>query len=125
MTDRNVVVVVADRVEEKAYLLGYRRFEGIGTPEGEEIDLEGFRGGAEYANHVLPDLRALAGHSDAGHGTYKVGGEIVIVDEADLDDDPITGETWTAEDYLNVLVDRWHDGARDALDADAEKGENL
>ena len=118
-------VVVANRAVEQAYEMGYERFENFDTPKGQRIDLEGFRSSAEYANHTLSSLRALSGHSDAGYGTYKVGGEIVIVDEADLDDDPITGETWTAEDYLSVLVDRWHDGARDALDADAEKGESL
>lgn len=119
-------VVVADRVESQAYLLGYKRFEDMAEDEDDEfvVDLDGFRQGSEYANHVLPDLRALAGHNDAGHGTYRVGGEIVIVDEADLDDDPIAGEVWTAEEYLSVLVDRWHDGARDALEG-REKGDSL
>lgn len=107
-------VIVADRSEEQAYELGYERFDAVDVDE-DEIDLEGFRSGAEYANHVLPSLRALAGFEDSGYGTYQEGGEIAIVDEANLDDDPIQGASWTASDYLNVLVNRWHDGARDAI----------
>lgn len=116
-------VVVADRVVEQAYNLGYDRFESVEADE-DVVDLEGFRSGAEYANHVLPELRALAGYDDAGYGTYQQDGEIVIVDEADLDDDPIAGDSWTAGEYLSVVVDRWHDGVRDALEG-RERGDSL
>lgn len=117
-------VVVADRVEEQAYELGYERFEDFGGDD-KHISLDGFQSSAEYTNHVLPTLRALAGHDDGiGRGTYHVGGEIAIVDEANLDDDPITGAKWTAGAYTDVLVDRWFDGARDSIEG-REKGASL
>lgn len=123
----SINVVVADRAEEQAYELGYERFEAFenSADEQTELDLSAFTSSSEYANEVLPALRALAGRDDAGHGTYQVGGEIVIVDAANLEDDPITGDRRTTEEYVSVLVDRWHDGARDAFDADAEKGDSL
>lgn len=118
-------VIVADRVEEEAYDLGYDRFEGLAGEETEDFTLSPFRDGAEYANQVLPRLRALAGFTDpSGVGTYTSDTDIVIVDEADLDDDPIAGESWTASEYHSVLVDCWCDGARDAANG-RERGDSL
>jgi len=36
---------------------------------------------AEYANHVLPALRKMAGYSDAGAGTYTIEGDEFLYDE--------------------------------------------
>lgn len=119
-------VIVAERAEREAYEMGYERFEDQDS-RGEvdaDLDLTLFRDSAAYTNYVLPSLRALAGYEDGGHGTYTIGGEIAIVDEADLDDTPIEAETWTAGEYLDVLVDRWTDGARDACLGN-EEGESL
>lgn len=36
----------------------------------EGLDFEYWTESAEYANNVLPRLRAIAGYDDAGYGTY-------------------------------------------------------
>lgn len=118
-------IVVADRAEEQAYNEGYDRLEG--TDAFGDVDLEGFRSGAEYANQVLPTLRELSGHSDRlNTGTYTGNEEIVIVDEADLESDECVfeGDEYDASGYLSTLVGKWHDGARDALEG-RDRGASL
>lgn len=121
-------IVVADRAEEQAYNEGYERFDpGDAHEVRADVDLEGFRSGAEYANQVLPTLRELAGHADRlNTGTYTGNEEIVIVDEADLESDECVfeGDEYDASGYLSTLVGRWHDGARDALEG-RERGASL
>lgn len=121
-------VVVTDRVERKAYIRGYRQFQhSIVDRDDEEIetDLAEFRDSKKYMNSVLPHLRALAGYDDRDEpDPYASGGAVMLVGEESLGDDPIEGERSTAEEYLPTLMQRWNDGARDALRGD-EQSESL
>jgi hypothetical protein len=35
------------------------------------LDMSAYTSGARYSNFILPELRAMAGYSDAGYGTWQ------------------------------------------------------
>lgn len=109
-------VVVEEKAFREAYAMGYERFDGIQLYEGEEFDLAPFTDSAEYANHILPRLRALAGFEDSGYGTYTGNRDIVIVSESDLEDMPISGDLTESHYLYNELVDEFRNGAYKAVD---------
>jgi len=107
-------VIITQRVEQEAYEMGYERFDRMDPVPADGFDLSGFQGSATYANHVLPSLRALAGFEDTGHGTYQQNQTVALVDEADLEDNPIDADETMANEYFQTLMDEWRAGAYDA-----------
>lgn len=125
MTEQ-IAVVVEQAAVEDAYEMGYDRFEGqeLDAEVADEWDYSYFTETATYSNIVQPALRAIAGYGDSGTGTYTENRTIVLVDAADLDDEPTVGDEYNAKDFSQVLYDRFADGARDAV-AGREKGDSL
>ena len=80
------------------------------------FDLAPFRESAAYANHVLPTLRAAAGFSDAGQGTYQETRQVAAVTPGCEGDRPADARLTTSDRLLDVLVDAWDRGAHDAVD---------
>jgi len=95
-------------VELEAYEMGYNEFQGDPVPP-EMLDTAGYTSGARYANIILPELRAMAGYSDDGYGTWQ----------------ELTGEARNEAPYLlNELVDAFFSGMyqknQDMIDAGME-----
>lgn len=110
-------VVREVRVLDTATRRGWNEFGAGDDPSDEPAGaVDHFTGSARYANHVAPDLRALAGYGDAGHGTYRVERPVVVIPEGDGDDVPATGEILRARDVFDAVHDAWMEGAYDALE---------
>lgn len=112
---KDTPVIVIQEAKQDAYDMGYERFEGGDTMEPDEADLAPYHSSADYANNVLPTLRSMAGHADSGHGTYTEVREVVLVEEHDLDDRPIMGQSTDAHYFMSELVEAFNHGAYDAL----------
>jgi len=119
---KDTAVVVEQETLEKAYEMGFDRFEGM--TENDPQDLSDFKESETWANTVSPSLRAMAGFADRGHGTYQEGREIVLADERELDDRPIEGETSDAAYFYQSVVEAFDNGAYDGA-YNHEHGENL
>lgn len=120
--DDTAVILIAEALDD-AYADGFDRFEGFDTVDDEPADLEGFRGGATYANHVLPRLRAAAGYTDpTGAGTYTGHRDVVVVEPGDEGDRPMPGTTVPSGEVFQELAEAWDAGARDALEGN-DRGE--
>jgi len=124
MTDNSIPVVVAPETEEKAYRMGYERFNAADyAQEPEPYWFDNYTQSAEWANIKLPKLRAMAGAADPmGHGTYTEHRDIVVVDYPD--DRPMSGEEWNSQGFHSVLVDKYRDGAHDKIHGE-EYGEGF
>jgi hypothetical protein len=120
MHDKSKTAVVVDQeAKERAYELGFNEFSGMETPENDRLELEFFTDSARYANIVAPKLRAIAGHADSGTGTFTTNRDIILVDERDLEDRPIEGDSWNARDYYSdVIHDAWRQGCHDGFHDD-------
>lgn len=114
MTD-TVPVIVDHETRRRAYDEGYDKFSDLSDGDDtDRFDLAPYKSGAGWCNHVLPRLRAMAGHADRGHGTWTENRQIVLVD--DPTDRPMSGEKWEASGYLSELVEAFDSGAYDAVD---------
>jgi len=119
MHDKNkTAVVVEQEAKERAYELGYDEFSRMDNPEGDRLELEYFTDSARYANIIAPKLRAIAGYADSGHGCYQTNRDIVLVDERELDDRPIEGNSWNAGSFFSEVHDAWRHGCHDGYHND-------
>jgi len=129
----DVKVIVLPEAKEEAYRMGFDRFkdhkqevdsliEQGEMSEEERHDMSGFHQSATYANHVLLDLRAMAGFRDSGYGTYQIDGKVVTVEFPE--DRPMDGEITESHYIFDELIDTWHNGVYDALEGN-EFGEFL
>jgi hypothetical protein len=122
MTDEIAVVKPYYRREE-AYRKGYEAFSDTDLPDEAEPDIDGLRESARYANHVLPDLRAMAGHADRGHGTYNENRQVAAIKPGCEEDEPAAARLTEATRVFGSLLRAWERGAYDALaDLDADPG---
>lgn len=119
-----IAVVKPYYAKEKAYNKGFERFEDAEIEEPEDFDLGPFQSTATYANHVLPNLRAMAGHADGGHGTYTENRQVAAIKPGCEEDEPAEAELTEARFIFDELVDAWTTGVYDAV-AGNEKGERL
>lgn len=115
-TDGDVAVVKPYYLKEEAYTMGYDEFDDLTLAPDEEADLDGFTDTARYANHILPDLRAMAGFADGGHGTYQQGRQVAAIEPGCEEDEPAEADLTTAQEIFNELVDAWRQGAYDAIE---------
>ena len=93
-----VKIIAEWDAKHEAYNRGYSRFLNRDLVDIEEYHFSQFTETAEWANTVAPDLRAMAGYDDRGHGTYQQEPEaIVLVEEPE--DEPAEGE---------LLDDPWY-----------------
>lgn len=120
--DPVAVVYEADALDA-AYRLGTEKGPANESPPDAYSH---FTETAQYANVVAPMLRCLAGHGDAGHGTYRVRRPVVVVPEGDGDDSPAVGEYHDSPDpVLNVVLDAFRRGFHDAHRTDPEGYDDL
>lgn len=114
--------------KEDAYSEGYERFSRFDGEETEDFDFAPFTDSAEWANHILPRLRATAGYDDVENdeqtrtGTYQIENQIVLVEEPD--DEPAVGELTDGHFFFEDLVDCYRSGAYDAATG-RERGHSL
>lgn len=108
-----IPVVPENKAVREAYNRGYNRFENYETnSDAEEMaPISHFQESAEWANTVLPTLRALSGYEDQGNGTYTGRRDVAVIHEQDFDDLPIDGERMGADELLSSLVSIWQTGA--------------
>lgn len=114
-TDGDIAVVKPYYAVEDAYGLGYDEFEDAEVPEGEDPDLEGYHSSARYANTILPRLRAMAGHGDAGHGTYQQGRQVAAIHPGAEEDRPAEATLTEARHVFDVLIEAFQMGVHDAI----------
>lgn len=111
-TNGDVAVVKPHYAIEEAYNMGYKRFEGAYDETG-EFDFSGFTDSAEYANSVLPDLRAMAGFADHGHGTYQERRRVAATHPGCEEDEPAEADLMDAGALHSELADAYRKGAVD------------
>lgn len=113
MTNETETIDMAETRKE-AYEMGFDRFKGLSGEETEEFTFEPFTQSAEWANTILPRLRAMAGYSDSGYGTYTEENTVLVTSE-----DPSAERE--SRYLFDELVDMYRNGAYDAVDPDREK----
>jgi len=113
-----IPVVKIDDAKEQAYDTGYDKFSEVPVDDPETFDLEGFRDSADYANNVLPSLRALAGHEDGVYGTWTGDRDVAILEAHQEDDVPAKCVVTMASDLLDELLEAWERGAYDAANGE-------
>jgi len=113
---QDIVVVEEAWSKDEAEAMGHRRFRGMEIPAPHVDPVEPFHDSAQWANHVLPTLRCMAGFRDSGHGTWQIGGEIALIEDGDESDQPADAVKMQAGNYLGELVDAWHQGAYRAVE---------
>jgi hypothetical protein len=111
-----IAVVKPNYYLEQAYQKGYERFEDSeALADDAEPSLEGFTDSAEYANHVLPGLRSMAGFDDSGPGTWTIEREVAAIHPGCEEDEPAEAELVSSRQVFEELVNAWRGGALDAL----------
>jgi predicted lipid-binding transport protein (Tim44 family) len=105
--------------------MGHDEFQPYDALEDEEerLDLSPFKGSARWANHIAPDLRAMAGHADSGPGTYTVNRQVAAIHDGCEEDEPAEADLVEARQLFQALVEAWdmgaYDGAEDTYDPDS------
>ena len=116
---KDMAVVVLETAVEEAYRMGYMRFNSadeIDSDEDIHMALDGFIQSAEWANTVLPSLRATAGYADGGRGTYQLARDVALIRHYEMDDRPIEAEQLNSSYLYDDLVDAFQYGAIDAME---------
>jgi hypothetical protein len=129
----DVETILIPEVMRDAYDWGYERFHlaladkrDLTDSEREEvaINLDLYTQSAEWANNILPALRAMAGYSDPmGVGTYTtLEGDLEVIDPEGYKDRNVMRIEGRAEDIapgiLDGLVDEFFQGAWDGATAE-------
>jgi hypothetical protein len=109
-----IAVVKPHYAKEEAYNDGYERFEAMDIEESEDFDLAPFQDSATYANHVLPNLRAMAGFGDSGHGTHTENRKVAAIKPGCEEDEPAEAELLASRHLIDELTNAWTAGAHDA-----------
>jgi len=113
MTDETMAVVREAYQIEEAYRDGYGEFSDVGT---EDIDFSMFTETARWANVIAPGLRAAAGYSDAGHGTYTENRPVAAIKPGCEEDTPAEAVQKSAFDVFDRLTSAYRAGALDAAE---------
>lgn len=117
MTDDNtgtVAVVKPYYLLEEAYRMGHSEFEGMDEPNDDgDMDLSPFKSSARWANIIAPDLRAMAGYDDGGHGTYKLQRQVAAIHAGCEEDEPAEADLMHCGWIYDKLVEAWDMGALD------------
>ena len=109
-----IAVVKPYYLLEEAYQMGHDEFQPMDPPEDEDdLNLAPFHDSARYANHILPDLRAMAGFDDSGHGTYQTNRRVAAIKPGCEEDEPAEADLLDASDVFDRLVSAWNTGALD------------
>jgi len=121
-TPGEIAVVKPYYATEEAYRMGHRFASGFASvndetvPDDEPLELSYIKESAKWANNIAPDLRAMAGMSDPGHGTYTGDRQVAAVRAGCEEDQPAEAELMDARRLFRVLSDCWDMGARDAYE---------
>jgi len=115
MTD-TIAVVKPFYVKQKAYRMGYEEFSDLDGEETEDFDLAPFKGSARWSNTIAPRLRAMAGYSDTGPGTYTEDREVAAIERGAEEDTPAEAEITEARHIYQKVVQSFDVGALDAAE---------
>ena len=128
-TSGDVAVVKPYYLLEEAYRMGHNEFTTMAPPDGdidEEFDLSPFKSSARWANHIAPDLRAMAGYADSGHGTYQEHRQVAAIHDGCEEDEPPEADLTDASRLFEALVEAYdmgaYDGVADTYDPDSVMG---
>ena len=109
MTEDIIVVREAHALDE-AEAMARRRYSDLPDVAVASDDFCVRTDGAEWANHIAPTLRCLAGYRDSGMGTWGVNGEIALIPDGCEDDRPSEATVMKA----SVFVSKVHQAYREA-----------
>lgn len=121
----NIAVVKVDYRLEEAYKMGYGKFEDAEVGDPEQFDLSAYHGSAEYANHVLPDLRAMAGFDDSGYGTYQQDRQVAAIAPGCEEDEPAEATLVDAHNVFERLSEAFTTGVYDAVAGNEPNAEQV
>lgn len=113
---RDIAVVKTAYAAEEAYRLGYKEFRELDGEETEDFDLGPFYGTARYANFVLPNIRALAGYDDRGHGTFSEERQVAAIKPGCEEDNPADAELTESRHLMDEMQEAWRIGVYDAVE---------
>jgi hypothetical protein len=116
MTRDTIAVVKPYYRIEEAYSMGHDEFSDVEADSAEEIEFSHFTESARWANIIAPDLRAMAGYADAGHGTYREGRQIAAIKPGCEEDEPAEAYLMDADSLYESLVDAYRMGAYDGVE---------
>lgn len=111
-----IAVVKPHYLTEKAYKMGFERFQDLDGEETEGFDLAPFKSGAHWSNTLAPKLRAMAGYDDRGHGTYTDERQVAAIVPGAEEDEPAEAELTDAHHIYTELVKAFDRGAYDAAE---------
>lgn len=115
-----IAVVKPYYLKEEAYRMGHDRFEGAGDGiedfDPRDFELSYFKGTATWANNVAPELRAMAGLADRGHGTYQSDRRVAAIKPGCEEDEPAEAELVSAREIFRELVEAFDMGAYDGVE---------
>lgn len=125
MTEQ-IKVVKPYYILEQAYQMGHQTGHDARDTVDADIgpeDLSHFKETAQWANNVAPELRAMSGFSDHGHGTYTDGGKVAAIDPGCEEDEPADAELIDAQHLFDKVVEAYDtgylDGAEGTYDPDS------
>lgn len=114
MTEQIAVVKIHYKLE-RAYDRGYLRFSDDDPVEDAAQALSHFAESAEYANQILPKLRAMAGYEKGPGGTYTIKRRVAAIKPGCEEDEPADAELVEGRHVFNALTEAWRSGAIDSL----------
>lgn len=100
MTEDIIVVREAHALDE-AEAMAQRRYSDLPREVVASEDFVVRTDGAEWANHIAPTLRCLAGYRDSGMGTWSVNGEIALIPDGCEQDRPSEALTLKASVFVS------------------------
>ena len=100
--------------------MGHSRFEDAEVPEDGDTDLyeslSYFKEYAKWSNSIAPQLRAMAGYADRGHGTYQQDRQVAAIKPGCEEDEPAEADLIDAAYIYDILVESWEMGALDGYE---------
>jgi hypothetical protein len=109
----DIIVVEEAESKDQVEAMARRRYSDI-PPTALAADRFDVRtDGAEWANHIAPTIRCIAGHRDNGYGTWTHDGQIALIPDGNELDTPAEAETLKASQYAQELHRVYRDTAHE------------
>jgi hypothetical protein len=99
----DIIVVEEAESKDQVEAMARRRYSDIPPIALESGDFRVRTDGSEWANHIAPTIRCIAGHRDNGTGCWTHDGQIALIPDGDELDTPAEAETLTASQYAQEL----------------------
>jgi hypothetical protein len=108
-----IIVVEEAESKDKVEAMARRRYSDIPPLALESGEFRVRTDGSEWANHIAPTIRCVAGHRDNGTGCWTHDGQIALIADGDELDTPAEAETLTASQYAQELHRVYRDTAHE------------